>query len=152
MNCILSEMAPENPKEALEIAEREFGGERAELTLRSLSREWAMKDLESALTWVSSRGPGEGRDGLFYEMALSAAARDPQRGARIVAEQISPGPIQSAAALAVLDEWAQSDLVAASEWMSQFPSGQTRDHAMLHLGRMAFYQSGQSQTAPPSGQ
>ncbi|MGC3960999.1 MAG: hypothetical protein QM813_24630 [Verrucomicrobiota bacterium] len=137
----LTGLAASDPAKAVAMTEQLFDGEQREIMFQEIGRQWAAQNLDEALTWAQARTPDENRDRLLLEMVLVAAKSDPAQAAQITVAHISPGVIQATAALSVVDQWARSDFAAAIEWVNQFPESQTRDHAVLHLGRMAFYQS-----------
>jgi len=136
-------LAESDPKAAVEVADRQFSGEQHDTILPELGRQWANQNLDDAMAWARNRAADESRDKLFLEIALVAAESSPEKGARITAEYIAPGATQTAAALSVLDRWAQSDFAAATAWINQFPASTTRDQGVLHLGRVAFYRTQQ---------
>jgi hypothetical protein len=136
-------LAESDPKVAIEIADRLFAGEQREVLLQAVGHQWAVQNLDDAMSWAKLRPPDESRDKLFLEMALVAAESAPEKGAQIAAEHISPGTAQSTAALSVLNRWVQVDFTSAAAWVNQFPESQMRDQAVLHLGRAAYYQSQQ---------
>lgn len=144
----LTELAESNPAKAAEMTEQFYSGGQKEIIFQEIGRQWATQNLDEAVVWAKARPSDENRDKLFLEMVLVAAKSNPEQAAQITVANILPGVIQATAALSVVDEWAQTDFAAATEWVNQFPECQTRDQAVLHLGRMAFYQSQRSSFEP----
>lgn len=137
----LAGLGETKPREAVRFAERLLTGELREVMLQEIGRLWATQNLDEAVAWAQARPPDDNRDKLFLEMVLATAAANPEQAARIAVEHISPGVIQANAALSVVACWAQTDFPAATTWVNRFPEGQARDHAVLQLGRAAFYQA-----------
>jgi hypothetical protein len=55
----------------------------------------------------------------------------------LVVEKIPAGKAQTEAAIAVLHQWALSDLPAAGQWAARFPEGDLRSRAYSELGNIA---------------
>jgi hypothetical protein len=108
--------------------------------LENMANRWAMTDLPTALAWASEQpatAQDARRDWIMKGLASAWAKTSPEAAARLVAEQISPGPVQAQAAMEVLIPWATSDFADATAWAEQFPSGALREMALAKLARQA---------------
>lgn len=99
----------------------------------NLIRQWTVIDYASAFAWASARSAGHGRDLLFQHISFVRAQIDPAEAAKLVVEQITPGPTQAEAAMTVLHQWALKDFKAASAWVDQFPEDLLRIRAIKEL-------------------
>jgi len=111
--------------------------------LDNLAQLWAERDDQAAYTWASAKPPGEGRDRLLQRIALVQSKTEPNRAARMIVEQISPGAIQHEAAISVLYQWAQQDATAALDWAQSFPAGDFRDRAITEVQNVKAFSSGE---------
>ncbi len=137
LGCIGFAMAKSDPLRAVHALENgELDASQA-IMLGNLAQLWASRDLPGALVWAGNHPAGDLRDDLFLHIALAESATAPADSARIVAEQISPGPNQENAVLAVLDVWAAQDTASASAWVAQFPIGEFRDRATAKISSIA---------------
>ncbi|WP_035601010.1 hypothetical protein [Haloferula sp. BvORR071] len=96
---------------------------------RKLSAHFAMRlaesDPDAAIEWASGLEAGERTESLG-RIAVVISAKDPERGAKLAAEQVTAGPVQDRAVVQVLQRWSQEDPVAATEWAGDFPAGAAR--------------------------
>ena len=53
--------------------------------------------------------------------------------------QIPPGAAQDEAIMTVLNQWANQDLIAATDWVKQFPDGPLQVRALNELEGMVAY-------------
>jgi hypothetical protein len=124
-----------NVEQAISLAERCYAGDTNVMQnlLDNLAQSWAERDESAAYAWATSKPPGENRDRLLQRIAYTQANSDPVSAARLVAEQISPGEIQSEAAISVLHQWAQRDTAAAMAWAQSFSVGDLHDRAIKEV-------------------
>ena len=150
LSCVCFQVAEADPRQAIQILEQQGpGNDRREMMLGNLAQQWAAQDLQAATTWASSYPAGENRDNLFLHIALAQSQTDPAEAAQMVAEQISPGPIQEEAAMSVLQKWAMQDMAGATAWAAQFPAGECYDRARTELAGIAT--ANQSTANTPAG-
>jgi hypothetical protein len=90
--------------------------------LSNLTAQWASRDFAAAHDWVLLQEAGNWRDELVARVAFAGSQTNPDAAARIVVEEMAPGPTQTEAAISVLHQWALRDLDAASAWASNFPA------------------------------
>jgi hypothetical protein len=105
--------------------------------VENLTQKWAVKNLPAALNWVQQQPAGEIRDNLIGRVAMIQSETAPAAAARLVAEQISPGPAQMEAALSVIHKWGLQDLAGAVAWVHLFPAGQLKERAVTELEGIA---------------
>jgi len=102
-----------------------------------LVQQWAASDSSTAIDWVNSQPADEQRDGLNTRIAYALSQTDPAGAANLVLNQISPGPAQNEAVMAVLYQWANQNLMAATVWVKGFPDGPLRERAVGELEEIA---------------
>jgi hypothetical protein len=138
-NDVLGELCAQisqaDPAEAVALAAR-LGIGQGNGTLEGAAQLWAGKDFASALDWALRQPQGDERDRLLSRVAYAEAQTSPASAASIVAESISPGPIQDEAVIAVVHQWGLRDSAAALGWVSGFPQRALRDRALGELAGM----------------
>jgi hypothetical protein len=97
---------------------------------RKLAAHFAMRLAESnpdeAVTWAQAL-PEEGERGeALGRIAVVISAHDPERAARLVAEQVPAGTPRDRVVVQVLQRWSQADPGAATEWAGDFSAGAAR--------------------------
>jgi hypothetical protein len=135
------QMAQRDPARAVALAERFDLGQGSGAVLENLAQQWADRDFPAAHTWVLGQPAGDLRDELVGRVAFVWSHREPAEAARLVVEQIPPGPVQTEAAMSVLHQWAQLDFAAATGWVEQFPKNSLRERAQYELAGIARYRS-----------
>jgi hypothetical protein len=108
---------------------------RREIIVENLAQQWANQDLRPLYDQIDKLPAGDERDGLFKRVALAQSQSDAPQAARMIAEKIAIGPIQTDAAMYVLRHWAKQDMAAAVEWANHFPAGDLHDKAMIVLSK-----------------
>ncbi len=93
----------------------------------------ARKDPDAAVRWAGRQTDAGTRETAFAHIALGQAEGYPERAARLVAERISPGPLQDETALAVLHQWILRDPAGARAWVDIFPDGALLERAESEL-------------------
>ena len=111
-----------NPKDAISLAESSGQIEDYVDLKGSLAERWTEQDPSAAIAWVLAQPSGKIRNQFVAEVASVQARSSPVEAAALVVQQITPGPEQDNAVLAVLDGWARQDLAAANAWVAGFPS------------------------------
>lgn len=126
-------IANADPLQALELAgdERPLQGQLLQLL--------AAKDPEAALRWAGKQTDAATRQTAFARIALGHAEASPEEAARLVAEQLPPGPLQDETALAVLHQWILRDPAGARAWVGIFPDGSLLKIAESELAAAAAY-------------
>lgn len=141
------ELAQTDPAVAVQLAEDGLGDGThhvAQNLLDNLAQQWAAQDADAAMAWALAKPAGEQRDRLLQRIAFVDAESNPQQAARLVAEQMEPGPNQDEAVISVLYQWARSDAGAALAWAEAFQTGDLRDRAIEEV-RNAIAISSESQ-------
>jgi len=133
---ICSLLAASDPAQAVAVAER-LGGNGATNVMANVALQWAARDEPAASAWAAAQPPGEERDLLLSRIALVQSKSNPAEAAKLVAEQISPGPVQEEAAISVASQWAAQDPNAALEWAQSFPNYGLRHRAVLEVEHAA---------------
>jgi hypothetical protein len=141
---ICNQTAEHNPAGAVALAESLHFDEAGNDVLPKLVERWASTDLPAAQSWVNGRLEVEDRERYLERIASVMSQTVPLDAARLVAEQISPGPVQFEAAMAVLRQWAARDYAGAATWVERFPEGAIRDRALAEMSGVA------SKPPPPS--
>jgi hypothetical protein len=126
-------VAESNPAKAVNLAVSSGLQDRPGAAVQNLVQQWAAADLPSALAWTMKQPDGEQRDECMARVALAYSRRMPADAARLVVDQIPPGPAQTESAIMVLHQWAKQDLPAAAAWVAMFPDGPLRTRAVAEL-------------------
>jgi hypothetical protein len=137
LSDICLQTAETDPRSALEIAGHNDLKEMSAALTAGIVQKWAKQDFSDASNWVKDRPPGEGRDQMLQRLALVESETDPAAAASLVAEQISPGPVQNEAVISIVHQWAMQDMNGASEWVALFPHSAIRDRAEEELTGIA---------------
>jgi hypothetical protein len=130
---VCPELAQTNAAAAVALAENCLGGGTngvAQNLLDNLAQQWSEQDEKAASAWALARPAGEQRDRLLQRIAFVAAKTNPAEAAQLISEKMSPGPIQSEAAISVLYQWTRQDAAAAMAWAESFPPGDLRERAI----------------------
>jgi hypothetical protein len=135
------QVAESDPAEAVRMRSQLVTDEKPNWGLEALAERWAEKDFPAALDWALSRAASEQRDQLIARVAYVQSQTSPFEAATLVTEKISAGRTQTEAAIAVLHQWALSDLPAAGQWAARFPEGDLRSRAYSELGSIARLQT-----------
>ena len=131
------QLAHGDPALAVAMAESFDLGQRSGAILENLAQQWADRDFPAAYSWALGQPAGGLRDELVGRVAFVWSHRAPAEAARLVVEQIPPGPMQTEAAMSVLHQWAQLDFAAATGWVEQFPQSSIRERAQYELAGIA---------------
>jgi hypothetical protein len=97
---------------------------------RKLAAHFAMRLAESnpddAVAWAQAL-PEEGERGeALGRIAVVISSHDPERAARLIAEQVPAGTPRDRVVVQVLQRWSQADTGAATEWAGDFSAGAAR--------------------------
>lgn len=125
------EMAEVDPTAAVSLAER-FGS-RCPGLRENLVQQWADHDTAAAAAYAMRQPPGPDRDQLLERVAFSRARADPAAAAKLVAQDIAPGPVRDDAVVSVIHQWMLRDAPAAVAWVRSFPPGALRTRALQEL-------------------
>jgi hypothetical protein len=131
-----SQVAQTNVVAAVILAENYLGSSTndvAQFLLDNMAQQWASQDLPAASAWALAKPAGEPRDRLLQRIAIAESSANPADAARLISEQMSPGPTQNEAAISVVYQWAQKDAPAAMAWAESFPAGDLRDRAIKEV-------------------
>jgi hypothetical protein len=131
-----SQVAQTNVVAAVILAENYLGSSTndvAQYLLDNMAQQWASQDLPAASAWALAKPAGEPRDRLLQRIAIAESSANPADAARLISEQMSPGPTQNEAAISVVYQWAQKDAPAAMAWAESFPAGDLRDRAIKEV-------------------
>ena len=110
-----------------------------EVHVENLTQKWAAKNLSAAFEWAEQQPEGEIRDNLIKRIALVQSLSAPVEAARLVAEQITPGPGQAEAAIMVVHQWGLRDFAGATAWVASFPEGALKERARQELNGPLVY-------------
>lgn len=132
-NHVCIAIAKTDPLRALELAGNDDALQRQLLQLL------AAKDPAAALRWAAKQTDTGLRETAFARVALGHAEASPEDAARLVAEHLSPGPLQDETALAVLHQWILRDPRGARAWVEIFPDGALLQLAESELAAAAAY-------------
>lgn len=134
------QMAETNAAEAVKLAHSLDPTNRSNGMMENLVQKWAGADLTSAGDWVESQTKGEERDRLLERVAFVQGDTDPKQALEMVANKISPGPIQDEAAMTVLHQELEQDFYTGSSWWNLFPEGPLQKRAQQEIAGWALYQ------------
>ncbi|MES2658833.1 MAG: hypothetical protein V4689_09455 [Verrucomicrobiota bacterium] len=101
--------------------------------VENLTLQWAGKNLPAALNWAMQQHDGEMRDKLIGRVAFLQSRTAPAESARLVVEQIPPGPLQTEAIISVVHQWGLQNVAAATTWVESFPEGALKVRASWEL-------------------
>lgn len=96
-------------------------------------RQWADAEAPAAAAWVDTVGDAALRQRLLADLAEVYSQRNPAAAAALVSAMLDPGPGQSRAAVAVVQQWAQTSPAEAARWVEQFSVGGARSDATRSL-------------------
>jgi hypothetical protein len=146
---VCSQVAQTNAAAAVTLAENCLGGgtnDSAQFLLDNMAQLWASQDMQAASAWALAKPAGEQRDSLLQRIAIAESAANPAEAARLISEQMSPGPTQNEAAISVIYQWAQTDAKAAMAWAESFPAGDLRDRAIKEVKNVSAVSAGNPPT------
>jgi hypothetical protein len=127
------QLAQSDPASAVSMAQQFHLGQGQGAVTENLIQQWAGEDINAAYSWLQEQPPGEEKDSLMMSIAFVWSQTNPADAAQLVVEQITPGTVQTEAAMTVLHQWAQQDISSAIAWANQFPAGSLRDRALAEL-------------------
>jgi hypothetical protein len=127
------EGARTNSLEAFDLAASLPASAERDALLLQFVRQWSATESADALDWVDGIPDVNLREELLAAAAVTAATRDPQAAASIIATNLNRGRAQDQAAVAIVQRWAQTDPQAAASWVSQFPEGSVKAAASQAL-------------------
>jgi hypothetical protein len=133
---VCSQVAQTNAVAAVKLAENCLGegtNNPAQFLLDNMAQQWASQDMQAASAWALAKPAGEQRDRLLQRIAIAESSANPADAARLISEQMAPGPTQNEAAISVVYQWAQKDAPAAMAWAESFPAGDLRDRAIKEV-------------------
>jgi hypothetical protein len=126
-------VAADEPVTALNLASAlPASTERDDLLNYALSQ-WAAKDSAAAIQWADQIPDTTLRQQMLATAAVALAATDGPGAAAIVGTRIKPGPIQDRAAVAIVQQWAQTSPQAAANWVNLYPDSPVRTAAVQAL-------------------
>jgi len=121
-----------DPARAVQVLEQcPINKDRFEIMVESLAQQWADENnMQPLVDLISKMPPSSERDGYFARIANAMARTDADQASDIVSEDISPGPAQVEAAIAIVRQFAWNDKSLAREWVDSFPAGEVHDRAL----------------------
>lgn len=131
--CFLSEaisqLSVRDPVVAVQLAQQMAPGNDQTSRLQSVACNWVASDPNAALDWISGVNDPALRERLVASAAQAYALTDPAlASAWLVSTVKSDGLLQNAA-LNIAQTWVVQDPLAAANWASQFPEGDTKTAA-----------------------
>lgn len=93
-------------------------------------RQWADRDFAAALACADRQPAGRWREEMFGWLALMVARLSPAEAATMADRDMKPGPVRNETVIAILHQWAHTDLARAAAWADSFPRGPFRDRAL----------------------
>jgi hypothetical protein len=143
LGFVCNEIGSTDPTRAVREVEHLGLGEHTEVMLEHLTQRWAAQDFPAAKAWAMAHPAGELRDHLLARIALVQSASAPAEAARLIVDQIAPGPIQIEATITVIHQWATRDIAGATAWVKLFPAGAIKERAEGEISRIAALQNPQ---------
>ena len=125
-------VADMDAKRAVQVLEQcPINKDRFEIVVENLAQQLADQGaLQPLVDLVGKMPESSDRDGYFARIANAMARNDVTKAATLVSEDITPGPAQADAAIAVIRQWAWNDKSGARNWVESFPPGEVRDRAL----------------------
>jgi hypothetical protein len=133
-------LAETDPADAVNLAQTLNMGEQPGAIMPNLVQQWATTDFQSAFDWVNNQAASEERNDLTTRIAYVLSQTQPAEAAGLVMDQIPPGSTQDEAVMTVLNQWGNQNLIAATDWVKQFPDGPLRERAVRELEGIAAYE------------
>lgn len=132
-------VSDKDPQAALNLLMSDKSESIRDSLLGNLTVKWAEKDFSAACEWAMEWPAGDRREGLIAQVAFVRSQTNPADAARIVVEEIPPGPVQIEATISVVHQWGLQDWDGASAWVTSFSEGSLREKAMSKLMSMGNY-------------
>src|SRR5690606_31396319 len=129
------QLAEADPADAIRVAQL-LGMPQSAETFAALVQAWAQRDLLGALGWTLQRPQDVMRDQLLAHVAVVQADLQPAQAAQLVATQMTDGPVQDAAMLDVMQQWAAKDPEGAAAWTTRLRDDALRARVQEELGRL----------------
>ena len=126
-------LAQTSPHQALQLATG-LDGPGRERVITATLKTWAQGDPRAAIEAVGEVGDAEVAEGLYLELALMWAGRDPGAAATWLASSNLAGEPLRRALRGVLVQWAGDDAPAAATWLETAPESLRERHVanVLH--------------------
>jgi len=86
-------------------------------------RDWAAKDLDGALTYVSKMPDGDERNGALEAVCFGLAQKDPAQAVELAQTLQQPEAVMEN----LVQQWAATDLPSALIWVNNQPASDQRD-------------------------
>jgi hypothetical protein len=86
-------------------------------------RDWAAKDLNGALTYVSQMPEGDERNDALQAVCFGLAQKDPAHAVEVAQALQQPEAVMED----IVQQWATTDLRSALVWVNNQPAGDQRD-------------------------
>ncbi len=133
MTAVSSEAIRSDPFEALRlITELSSSTAQTNVILRAAA-EWAYQNPGEVMRWADQIEDLKLRQQVIEQIAVASAEKNPASAAVIALEKLPAGGDQDRALVSIVQRWAQSDPIAASHWVSQFPNDALGHDAMENL-------------------
>jgi len=125
-------VADTDPARAVQVlAQCPINKDRFEVMVENLAQQWADENnLQPLVDLIAKLPPSPDRDGYFARIANAMARTDAEQASTIVSDDISPGPAQVDAAIAIVHQLAWNNQSLAREWVDTFPVGEVHDRAL----------------------
>jgi hypothetical protein len=101
----------------------------ARLELMSYWRDWAAKDLDSALARILNIPVGDERDQALQALCFGLAQTNPDHAVEMAQTLQQPENVMEN----LVQQWAASDLASALVWVNNLPAGDQRDQLMQRV-------------------
>lgn len=133
MTAVSSEAIRSDPFEALRLAtELSSSPAQTNVILRAAA-EWAYHSPGEVMSWADQIEDLQLRHQMIENIAVATADQNPASAAVIALEKLPAGGDQDRALVSIVQRWVQSDPVAASHWVSEFPNDTLGHDAMENL-------------------
>jgi hypothetical protein len=133
LEALCLKIAERDPRAALDMVERFGLDDQPGVIVENLVAQWAEVDASAALDWITQRPAGDAQERLISRVAFALAGSDPHEAARLIGEQMGPGPLQTEAAASLVQRWWAVDPAAAADWVEGLAEGPLRDRALQEL-------------------
>jgi len=141
LSFVCNEIASTDPARAVREVERLELGEHTDVMLQHFAQRWAERDFTAATGWAKTHPAGVLRDNLLARIALVQSTSAPAEAARLIVDEIAPGPIQIEATITLVHQWATRDIAGVTEWVALFPPGATKQRAEVEIAGIAVQQN-----------
>jgi hypothetical protein len=110
------ELVQSEPRQAVELLERQFTADIPAGVLEGVVQQWAEQSYQDALAWSETLPPGSRRDLVLQRLVFVRANQNPLEAARLADEAFVDSDKRTDALASVASTWGSRDPISAREW------------------------------------